>query len=129
MSSLKLFLLGPPQIELDGTPLIIRRSKGLALLSYPAVSGEPQRRDTLATLLWPDSSQSRTRSYLRNELSLLNKALGGVWLEIEGETIGLGPGAWLDVAQFQRGLTEFARDNPTTHPALTRQLPSTATTS
>jgi DNA-binding SARP family transcriptional activator len=122
MSGLKLFLLGPPQIELDGTPIVIRRSKGLALLSYLAVNGEPQRRDTLATLLWPNSSQSRARSYLRNELSLLNKALGGAWLEIEGETIGLGPGVWLDVTQFQRGLTDFERDTPATHPALSQTI-------
>ena len=51
MSSLKIALLGAPQIELDGKPIIIQRSKVLALLAYLAVSGEPQRRDTLATLL------------------------------------------------------------------------------
>ena len=76
MTSLNLSLLGPPQIELDGKSITIRRSKVLALLVYLDVTGEPQRRDTLATLLWPDSSQQRARAALRNELSILNQLLG-----------------------------------------------------
>jgi DNA-binding SARP family transcriptional activator len=64
MSNLKISLLGAPQIELDGTIVPLRRSKALALLIYLAVNGRPQRRDTLATLLWPDSNQSTGRSSL-----------------------------------------------------------------
>ena len=107
MTSLKLSLLGTPQIELDGNPITIRRSKVLALLVYLAVTGEPQRRDTLATLLWPNSSQQRARAALRNELSILNQLLGAGWLVIERETIGLRRAAWLDVAQFQQQLAAF----------------------
>ena len=101
---LKLFLLGPPRIELAGETVIIKRNKAVALLIYLAITAERQRRDTLAALLWPDSTQSQARSSLRRELSTLNKALAGDWLEIERETIGLRPDFWLDVTQFQRHL-------------------------
>lgn len=112
MSSLNIHLLGTPQIELDGSPVSIRRSKGLALLVYLAMRGEPQRRDTLATLLWPESNQQAARSSLRRELSHLNKALVGEWLVVEGETIGLHPATQVDVVQFQQHLTAFDRENP-----------------
>jgi predicted ATPase/DNA-binding SARP family transcriptional activator len=104
VSSLKLFLLGPPRIEYDARPVEIRRRTTLALLVYLAVTGESQRRDTLATLLWPDSPQSSARAALRRDLSILNKSLGGEWLEIDRETAALrrGPGFWLDVEQFQQ---------------------------
>ena len=112
MTGLKLSLLGTPIIELDGTPITIRRSKGLALLVYLAVSSEPQRRDGLSTLLWPESSQRVARSSLRRELSHLKKALVGEWLVVEGETIGLQPDCWLDVVQFQHDVSEFDGENP-----------------
>ena len=67
MSALKLFLLGPPRIELDGRPVDIQRRKALALLIYLAASGQPHSRDTLATLFYPDNDQSRARAYLRRD--------------------------------------------------------------
>lgn len=54
MPALKLFLLGPPQIEPGSQTLELKRRKLWALLAYLAVSGETHRRDTLArpTLSW-----------------------------------------------------------------------------
>ena len=86
---LKLRFLGPPLIEVDGAVVEIQRHKAVALLAYLAVTGEMQQRDTLATLFWPDSPQSRARASLRRDLSELNKALGGDWLMVGRETIGL----------------------------------------
>lgn len=107
MSNLSLYLLGSPQIVLDGAFVTIRRSKAMALLFYLALIGEPQRRDTLATLLWPDSTQTLARSSLRRELSLLKKALEGKWLVVERESIGLHLDIWLDVTQFQEYLAAY----------------------
>ena len=77
----------------------------MAILAYLAVTGDVQQRDTLATIFWPDSSQSLARGSLRRDLSVLNKALGGEWLDIERETVGLNQGGLsLDVAQFRQQL-------------------------
>jgi DNA-binding SARP family transcriptional activator/predicted ATPase len=104
MASLKLWLLGPSRIEYESVPVEIQRRKAVALLVYLAVKGESQPRDSLATLLWPDSNQSDARTALRRDLSALNKALGRSWLEIDRERVGLErkPGLWLDVEEFQR---------------------------
>ncbi|MBW7882726.1 MAG: AAA family ATPase [Caldilineaceae bacterium] len=83
----------------------IERRKALALLVYLAVAGEPHRRDTLATLFWPDYGQSRARAALRRTLSVLIKVLGRDALEVDREVIGLprterSRGLWFDVDRF-----------------------------
>jgi hypothetical protein len=65
MSRLALYLLGPPRIERDGTAVQIRRRKAVALLAYLAVAGSSHSREKLATLLWPESDQSRALASLR----------------------------------------------------------------
>ncbi|WP_420640747.1 ATP-binding protein [Candidatus Leptofilum sp.] len=106
MSGLKLWLFGSPRLEVAAGSVEINRHKALALLAYLAVTGEAQQRDSLAALLWPDSSQSRARASLRRDLSVLNKALGNQWLITEREVIDLHhQDIWLDVAQFQQLLT------------------------
>ena len=114
MADLKLFLLGPPRVELEGSPLDIRRRKVLALLAYLASSGEPQRRETLATLLWPEADPGRARAALARHLSELKQILGGEWLSIERDTIGLQDRAdfWLDVAQYQQNLAACPEASP-----------------
>jgi DNA-binding SARP family transcriptional activator len=110
LSSLKLFLLGPPRIELDGTPLEVDTRKAIAMLAYLAVSGESQRRDTLAALLWPESDQIGARAALRRTLSSLNKALQAESLNVTRESVGIAPQTdlWLDVVEFRR-LAEAVR--------------------
>ena len=114
MAKLSLFLLGPPRVELvEGIPVEIKRRKALALLIYLAVSDDRQLRDSLATLLWPQSSQQSARKELRRNLSVLNQALGGNWLDIDRESVGLRAGFWLDVVQFQQHLADETIDPPT----------------
>jgi DNA-binding SARP family transcriptional activator len=125
MPSLKLLLLGPPRVEYEARPVEIQRRKTLALLVYLAVTGESHRRDTLATLLWPNSSQSSARAALRRDLSVLNKSLGREWLEVDRETAALirGPGFWLDVEQFQGRLAECRTHNHAPHDVCSDCLP------
>jgi len=59
MSSLALFLLGPPRIERDGAPVHLDRRKAVALVAYLAATGQRHRREALAALLWPDQDQAR----------------------------------------------------------------------
>jgi len=89
MSHLSLLLLGPPRIELDGAEVVVDTRKAVALLAYLALTGQQERRDTIAALLWPDYSQVNARASLRRTLSALNKALHGGHLIIERETLEL----------------------------------------
>jgi predicted ATPase/DNA-binding SARP family transcriptional activator len=113
MSSLKLFLLGPPHLERDGVPLDLQtRRKNIALVAYLAVTRQHHTRETLVTLLWPELEPSRGRAGLRRNLSLLNKVLDGEWLVVDRELVGTDPDAdlWLDVEQF-RSLLSAWRDH------------------
>jgi DNA-binding SARP family transcriptional activator len=44
-------LLGAPQVQVAGTPLVLNHLKARALLFYLAATGQPHTRDHLATLL------------------------------------------------------------------------------
>jgi DNA-binding SARP family transcriptional activator len=102
-----LFFLGSPAVEWQGAPIRLDRHKALALLAYLSVTGQPHRRDALATLLWPESGQSQARAALRRVLATLTSALPGDWWQTDRETLYLRcapvapDGVWLDVGQFQ----------------------------
>src|SRR5437764_10952184 len=109
MSRLTLSLLGSARVELDGKPVEVDTRKAIALLVYLAVTGQGHRRDTLATLLWPEYDQESARASLRRTLSALKKGLGGEWLDIHREEIGLqasGSEVWIDVELFRARLAE-----------------------
>jgi predicted ATPase/DNA-binding SARP family transcriptional activator len=119
VSSLALYVLGPPRVELDGAPVAIDRRKALALLVYLAVTRQDHSRDSLATLFWPEYDQSKARAGLRSALWSLTKALGEGWLEVDRETVRLEPeaDAWLDVDAFQDSLEECqAHGHPSDEP-------------
>ncbi|UCH27191.1 MAG: AAA family ATPase [Trueperaceae bacterium] len=102
MSELRLYLFGPPRLERDGTRVEVHRSKGLALLCYLALTKQPQSRDALATLLWPEADQSNARTNLRRDLSRLRQDLGESVLQVERDTLTLSPDTalWTDVDTF-----------------------------
>ena len=106
MLSCALHLLGPPRLEVDGTPVHIARRKALALLTYLAVTGCAHTRDALATLLWPEWDASRARADLRRDLSVVNQLLSGAGLEADRELVQLSPelDLWLDVVAFRAQL-------------------------
>lgn len=108
MTQLKLYLLGAPRIELNGEPVGLPRRKVLALLVYMALSPQPLQRLALATLLWPESSNSSARASLRRELHALSNAIGTKWLHSTRDEVGLASGApvWSDVAAFRMALAD-----------------------
>ncbi|MFN8466167.1 MAG: AAA family ATPase [Caldilineaceae bacterium] len=90
MAHLELFLLGAPRVVLDGAPITFDTRKAVALLAFLAVTGQPQQRDALAALLWPDADQPHARGALRRTLSVLHVSLGRTpLLRIEREQVGL----------------------------------------
>jgi len=115
MARLSIFLLGSPQFEINGEPIAIPRRKATALLAYLAITGEPQRRETLANFFWPDWDQPRAFAYLRNTLWEINRTLGEGWLLADRESIGINPQAeiTLDLQNFQ---TLLAQVIPHVHP-------------
>ena len=78
MSQLSISLLGSYQIFQDSTSVTdFGSNKVRALLAYLAVESDfPHRRDTLAALLWPESSQEAALSSLRTALANLRRAIG-----------------------------------------------------
>ncbi|MEM7114043.1 MAG: NB-ARC domain-containing protein [Chloroflexota bacterium] len=104
----RLFLLN--RFELENGSIPFRTDKTRALLAYLAVeSQQPHHRNTLATLLWPDSPGKRARANLRLALHNLRHILQGVAPDIEllettYSTVRLNPQAslWVDVLAFEQ---------------------------
>lgn len=104
MSQLKIYLLGSPRVEVKGKNVELARRKVLALLAYLAVTRQPQRRDGLVGLLWPESGQKAARASLRRELHALTQVIGDEWLITTRDTIELNSEAdvWIDVEEFRQ---------------------------
>ncbi|HLL83383.1 MAG TPA: hypothetical protein VK420_12050, partial [Longimicrobium sp.] len=79
---------------------VLAQPKRFALLVYLVIAGRGafHRRDTLFTLVWPESDAERARSSLRTGLHFRRRALGsGVIAGRGGEEVGITPGTvWCD---------------------------------
>lgn len=106
MSSVALFLFGPPQMQMDGQTIHLRKHKAEALLAYLAITRTLHSRDMLAALLWPDLDQQHARMYLRQQLYHLRRALGAEHFVVTQETLGLAQLGTLttDVEHFRHHL-------------------------
>jgi DNA-binding SARP family transcriptional activator/predicted ATPase len=104
--ALAIQLFGTPRFSQDDGSLNLGRRKSVALLAYVAVTHQPQSRDVLATLLWPESEQVTARMNLRRDLSWLRQRLSDEVLLIERSQIAFNEAAnvQLDVLQFEAGL-------------------------
>lgn len=87
--TLRIRLLGPVEIEVDGEPLSVDTRKAVALLAYLAATGRRHDRDHLVDLLWPEHDAERGRATLRRTLSALKTGLGGRWLDIDRSHVSL----------------------------------------
>lgn len=103
MSDIRLFLLGAPRIERDGSSVDLDTRKAIALVAYLAIEGQTFRRDSLAGLLWPEHGGDQARGALRRTLSTLKKGMGGEGVEADRATVGLTSDAvWTDAMEFRR---------------------------
>lgn len=102
---LNITLLGKLEVSLEGVPLGGRRRKSLALLAYLAVTGKAHSRETLAGLLWSESSQVNANAGLRKVLAEL-RALVGPYLVDKERWISFNRSLpyRIDVEEFERGL-------------------------
>jgi predicted ATPase/DNA-binding SARP family transcriptional activator len=107
---LHIVLFGAPQIEQNGRPVALNRSKALALLAHLALSGQPQQREGLLALLWPDFDAASARNNLRRELSLLKATLGeGAITADRAQLRWNEAAATLDVAAFRAQIAAAKR--------------------
>jgi DNA-binding SARP family transcriptional activator len=101
MSEVRLYLFGTPRIEYQGTPVKIDRRKAFALAAYIALTGQPQSRDAVAALLWPDLDQEHARSALRSALRALTTLIPVQWIQANRATLALKhETVWVDVNNF-----------------------------
>lgn len=131
MAAVKLFLFGSPEIQINGSPVEVDTRKATALLAYLALTRETHRRDTLATLLWPELDQSHALAALRRTLSSLKKSIKDKCLDITRETIGLSSDdcLWTDVDEFHQlvgGIQSHPHSNTDVCPACIPNLTQAA---
>src|SRR5512147_2533734 len=104
---LEVRLLGQFEVLRDGRRLTIPTRNAQSLFAYLLLnSSKSHRREKLAGILWPDSSEENARSNLRHELWRLRKALEGegeFYLISDDLTIAFNPkGEYsFDVQQFE----------------------------
>ncbi|MBN1487951.1 MAG: tetratricopeptide repeat protein [Anaerolineae bacterium] len=110
MPKLSIRLLGPFSVVGDkGDITQFETDTARALLAYLALHvGTHFRRDTLATLFWPDHSTAAALHALRQTLSRLRRAIGDKkaeppFLQITRQSIALNPQCdiWVDVDAFK----------------------------
>jgi DNA-binding SARP family transcriptional activator len=101
---LQLFALGPPEVRLGENLVTFPTRKTLALLIYLAIETGMQPRESLATLLWPESRPERSYASLRNTLGHLQTALRQAsghaqtpYLHVTHQSLGLNPDAEIDL--------------------------------
>ena len=107
---LQIRLLGQFDIRLDGKRVTISSRAGQSLLAYLALTAStPHRREKLAGIFWPDTSDENARKNLRQELWRIRKALAGPnqitdYLLADEFTITFNRKAdyWLDATQMER---------------------------
>jgi hypothetical protein len=73
---LEIRLLGPFELRVDGTAVALTSSRAQSLLAYLALRpGTPQRRDRVAFLRWPESTDQQARTNLRHVLHTMRGAI------------------------------------------------------
>ena len=109
---LRVWLLGPMRLELDGVEVAPPSSrKARLLLAILALERREHSRESLAARLWPDVLDSSARVSLRTALTQLRATLApgaDRFIEVTRERVGLaGPEEiWTDVGVLERSLGE-----------------------
>src|SRR5215216_4246823 len=73
---LEVRLIGKFEIKCDGKPVIIASRLAQSLFAYLIINaGTSYRREKLAGMFWPDTTEEKSRAYLRHELWTIRKVL------------------------------------------------------
>lgn len=87
---------------------VLAQPKRVALLTFLAIEGGFQRRDTLLALLWPEFDDERARHSLNQGLYALRRSLGaGAVISRGAQEVGLDPErVWCDATALQQAIAE-----------------------
>jgi predicted ATPase/DNA-binding SARP family transcriptional activator/uncharacterized protein HemY len=116
---LEIRLLGQFDLKRNSAPVEIPSRAAQSLLAYLILaSGSSHRRERLAGMLWPDSTDANSRSYLRKALWQIRKSLppidvaGSDYITADDIAIAFNPNSeyWLD-ADLVR--SEIRKSTPT----------------
>jgi DNA-binding SARP family transcriptional activator len=106
---LKVRLIGKFDIQCDDQPIILSSRAAQSLFAYLILTvGTLHRREKLAGMFWPDESEQKARTYLRNELWRIQKTLPHTsnieYLLADNLTIGFNSFSayQLDVAELKK---------------------------
>jgi len=111
----RIWLLGPPRIQVSGHDTDFGTRKAIALLSYLVVTDQPHSRETLETLLWPEYNHESASQAFRQTLYILRQRLGKNILPGIRKQVVLDDSSnvWIDVKEFQAAAdTGLAGDLP-----------------
>jgi len=109
MATLSIKMMGIFRVDINGRPVTnFKTNKVRGLLAYLAVEAkQPQRREVLAGMFWPEYTEQRARANLSQALLMLRQSIDdetadSPTLLVERDTIQLNPTAdlWLDVDLF-----------------------------
>lgn len=108
---LRVRLLGQFAVEWDGHTVELSARPAQSLLAYLLLNPVTHRRERLAGLLWPDSSEANARRNLRQALWQIRRALGeqaDMLLLVDEITLAFNTDSdyWLDVDCIARSLEE-----------------------
>jgi predicted ATPase/DNA-binding SARP family transcriptional activator len=107
--TLEIYLLGQFKLQLEKQPIELPSRPAQSLFAYLAMNaGIPHRREKLAGLLWPDSTEENARGYLRQALWRIRKSLEENGLDcesfLESDKINIifkaDSDHWLDTNEF-----------------------------
>lgn len=96
-------LLGAVSVEVDGRPVEVPSGRPGEVLAWLAANPGLHRRISVASVFWPDVTDSTARASLRTALWTLRRALGedgARFLIVDRQSVGLdGPDLWVDLRQ------------------------------
>jgi DNA-binding SARP family transcriptional activator len=109
---LQVRLFGAFEARVDGTPVALASTRAQSLLAYLALqNGAAQRRDRVAYLLWPDSTEQQARTNLRHLLHTVRAAVPDAdrYLDATAQTLTLRDFS-ADTAAFDAASAEAGDD-------------------
>lgn len=107
-------LFGPPEILVEGEPLVVDTRKAIGIVAFLAASGSPQPRATLLGMLWPELDEIHARGALRRTLSTLRRGLGR-GLHTDRDSVSLDPTISIDLDEFRAAINSVGAHGHADH--------------